>query len=66
MSKVIITTGGHTIELEQDGVSAKELSKLAHRLWQQTRDPKLDAWSNLGFTFATERNVQLGEHDAAR
>lgn len=66
MSKVTITTGGHTIELEQDGVSAKELSKLAHKLWLQTRDPKLDVGAGLGFVMATERHVDPSEDEIVR
>jgi hypothetical protein len=54
MTKVDITTAGHTIIIECDGdlgtVAAKALE-----LWRETRDPKID--KSYGTTgFSTERS----------
>ena len=59
MSKVTITTAGHIIELEQDGVSAQELSRLAVKLWRKTRDPRLDVATGTGFAMVTERSERF-------
>jgi hypothetical protein len=64
MSKVTITTAGHIIELEQDGVSAQELSRLALKVWRKTRDPRLDVATSTGFALTTERSERLDEHRA--
>jgi hypothetical protein len=61
MSKVTITTAGHIIELEQDGVSARELSRLALKVWRKTRDPRLDVATATGFALTTERSDPFTE-----
>jgi len=55
MAKVIITTAGHTIEVEQSEATAEDLGRLALDLWQQTRDPKIDQATGVGFISGTER-----------
>jgi hypothetical protein len=55
MAKVIITTAGHTIEVEQSEGTAEDLGRLALELWQKTRDPKIDQATGVGFTSVTDR-----------
>lgn len=50
MTKVDITTAGHTVIVEVDGGDLNEVSAKALELWQATRDPKLDkAYAPSGF-----------------
>jgi hypothetical protein len=49
MARVNITTAGHMIELEEDGVPAEVLAPLALAMWRATRDSKLDLATGVGF-----------------
>lgn len=58
MTKVDITTAGHTVIVEADDPLTAVASK-ALELWHATRDPKLDqAWGATGFTAERALSVE--------
>ncbi|WP_416902744.1 hypothetical protein [Micromonospora echinospora] len=64
MTKVDITTAGHTIIVEADGPLDQVAAK-ALELWRETRDPKLDrAHGAAGFTAERSDPVYVSGHDA--
>jgi hypothetical protein len=65
VTKVDITTAGHTVIVEIDGGNLDEVAAKALELWKATRDPRLDkAYSPSGFQMERSNPDYISGYDA--
>jgi hypothetical protein len=65
VTKVDITTAGHTVIVESDQADLDTVAAKALELWRSTRDPKLDqAQAAAGFQAERADAVYVSGHDA--
>lgn len=65
VTKVDITTAGHTVIVESDSNDLDTVAAKALQLWRDTRDPKLDrATGAAGFVVERSEPTYISGHDA--